>query len=181
MIYREEKVRAEYVLNVAGAMMAAARTAPKGRGTDNLEICVAEGEELTALAATMRKIGTETGQEFFVRDAGNIELSSAVVLLGVKSRVRGLDCSWCGYETCALKVSEAPRVPCVFDVTDLGIAVGSAVSVAADKRVDNRIMYSAGVAAIELGLLPECKIVYAIPLSCGGKNIYFDRKSVSHK
>ena len=38
---------------------------------------------------------------------------------------------------------------------DLGIAVGSAVSIASDFRIDNRIMYSAGLVAIKTGLLPR--------------------------
>lgn len=64
-------------------------------------------------------------------------------------------------------------------MTDLGIAVGSAVATAADLRVDNRVLYSAGVAAREMWLLGDCAIIYAIPLSVAGKDIYFDRKSPS--
>ena len=41
--------------------------------------------------------------------------------------------------------------------------------------MDNRILYSAGVAAKELGFLDDCAIIYAVPLSVNGKNIYFDR------
>jgi uncharacterized ferredoxin-like protein len=38
-------------------------------------------------------------------------------------------------------------------------------------------MYSAGKAAIELGLLgTEVKVAYGIPLSATGKNPFFDRK-----
>jgi uncharacterized ferredoxin-like protein len=51
------------------------------------------------------------------------------------------------------------------------------VAVAADNRVDNRIMYTAGFAAVKLKLLgEEVKIAYGIPLSATGKNIFFDRK-----
>jgi len=61
-------------------------------------------------------------------------------------------------------------------VTDLGIAVGSAVSVAADHRIDNRVMYSAGKGALRLGIFPEdIKIIWGIPLSAGAKSIYYDR------
>jgi uncharacterized ferredoxin-like protein len=63
-------------------------------------------------------------------------------------------------------------------MTDLGIAVGSAVKTAQIHNVDNRIMYSGGVAAHNLGLFSkECTVVYAIPLSATGKNIFFDRPS----
>ena len=65
---------------------------------------------------------------------------------------------------------------CVLTVTDLGIAIGSAVSVAADNRIDNRVMYSAGKGAIKIGFLPkEVKVCYGIPLNATSKSIYFDR------
>ena len=59
---------------------------------------------------------------------------------------------------------------------DLGIAVGSAVKTASILNVDNRIMFSVGVAALELGILKNSDIALGIPLSAYGKNIYFDRK-----
>ena len=57
----------------------------------------------------------------------------------------------------------------------LGIAIGSAVSIAADDRVDSRVMFSIGVAAVRLEMLPGAKIVYGIPLSAKKKNPFFDR------
>ena len=65
---------------------------------------------------------------------------------------------------------------CSFNSGDLGIAVGSAVAMASDFRIDNRIMYTAGKAAIELRMLgDEVKIAYGIPLAAMGKNPFFDR------
>ena len=59
----------------------------------------------------------------------------------------------------------------------MGIALGSAVSVAMDNRVDNRIFYTAGQAILDLNLMGDkVKVVYAIPLSSGSKNIFFDRE-----
>ena len=61
-------------------------------------------------------------------------------------------------------------------MADLGIALGSAVKTAQIHNVDNRIMYTGGVAAINLGFLEKkCTIAFAIPISATGKNIYFDR------
>jgi len=55
----------------------------------------------------------------------------------------------------------------------LGIAIGSAVSIAANNRIDNRIMYTAGYTAIKNKLLGEnIKIAFGIPLSATGKNIF---------
>jgi uncharacterized ferredoxin-like protein len=46
-----------------------------------------------------------------------------------------------------------------------------------DHRIDNRIMYSVGKAALDLGLLgKEAVVAYGIPLSATGKNPFFDRK-----
>lgn len=177
MITRETESREQYLAETGKAMMAAARTAPKGCGIDNLEIAMVTGGKIGRLASKMREVGESSGRAFFLRDADNVDNSDAVVLIGAKPRVRKLNCGLCGFETCARKESEAPATPCSFDVMDLGIAVGSAVSVAADRRVDNRVMYSAGVAAGELGMLDESTIIISIPLSCSGKSIYFDRKA----
>ena len=63
-------------------------------------------------------------------------------------------------------------------MADLGIAVGSAAKTAQIHNVDNRIMYTAGSVALDLGFLgKECTVAYAIPLSASGKNIFFDRES----
>jgi uncharacterized ferredoxin-like protein len=57
---------------------------------------------------------------------------------------------------------------------DLGIAIGSAVKIASIFNIDNRIMYSVGVAAEEMGIIEGT--ILGIPLSVKGKNIFFDRK-----
>jgi uncharacterized ferredoxin-like protein len=50
------------------------------------------------------------------------------------------------------------------------------VSIATDNRVDNRILFTVGLIAVELGLLGgDVKIAYGIPLSVSGKNPFFDR------
>ena len=57
-----------------------------------------------------------------------------------------------------------------------GIAVGSAVSVAADDRVDSRVLYSAGKAA-QLMQYEDFDVVWlAIPIAAYGKSPFFDRK-----
>jgi uncharacterized ferredoxin-like protein len=59
---------------------------------------------------------------------------------------------------------------------DLGIALGSAVSIAADDRIDNRIMYSIGKAVAEMNYAEDSVVWHGIPISLSGKNIFFDRK-----
>lgn len=176
MIHKEEQIREEYLLDAAKAIMAAARTAPKACGIDDTEIAVVTGDDIKSLARQMRITGEERGQGFFQRDAGNIENSLAVVLIGTHDTVRNLNCGLCGYDTCAEKIAESPATLCSFVMNDVGIALGSAVSAAADRRIDNRIMFSAGVAAEKLGFLPGCRAIFGVPLSISGKNPYFDRK-----
>jgi uncharacterized ferredoxin-like protein len=65
---------------------------------------------------------------------------------------------------------------CAVRMADLGIALGSAVKTASLHNVDNRVMYSAGVTALAMGLLDGCTVAYGIPLRATGKNIFFDRR-----
>lgn len=85
----------------------------------------------------------------------------------------GLDCGHCGYATCA----EKPQGnPCAINCIDVGIAIGSAVSRAADMRVDSRVLFSAGLAAEARGCWAKALgQVYAIPISIGSKSPFFDR------
>lgn len=175
MITNEKESRNEHVLAVAKAMMAAARTAPKGKGKDRLDIVTISGQEsLCRLAAQMRKVSEQTDFKFFLRDADNVEHAEAVVLIGTTLGAFGLNCGFCGFESCGKK-TEFPAIPCAFNINDMGIAIGSAVSLAADMRVDSRVMWSAARAAMELDMIKGCSAAFAILLSCTGKSPFFDR------
>lgn len=165
------------VLEIAKKMAVAARTAPKSRGIDNIEIVLAEDEDIIKIADRMDIIAENENQAFFARDAKNLRNSSALLIIGVKINATGLKyCGMCGMINCETK-NASPQIPCAFNTIDLGIAIGSAVSVAMDHRVDNRIMYTIGMAVKELKLLDEeITNIVGIPLSAKGKNIYFDRK-----
>ncbi|MDR2163710.1 MAG: DUF2148 domain-containing protein [Clostridiales Family XIII bacterium] len=177
MKYTSRDAERKAILNVAFEMTAAARTAPKGCGIDNIETVILDGEDKDALAAEMRDIHEKLGGEGpFGRDAGNVDASEAIVLIGIRNIPIGLKgCGLCGFSDCA-KATQA-GANCAFNVTDLGIATGSAAAVAMDNRIDNRIMFTAGKAAVNLSLFPEkVRISYGIPLSASGKSIFFDRK-----
>jgi len=177
-IYSEINERQESVVDVAKKMLIAARTAPKGKGADNLEMAILTENDIRLLAMEMRKIGEQKEYDIFIRDADNILASAdAMVLIGSRIKTLGLKvCSLCGFAGCATK-DKYPLVPCVYNIGDLGIAVGSAVAVAADSRVDNRIMHTAGIAALNLEIFSSSvKIIWGIPLSASSKNPFFDRK-----
>jgi uncharacterized ferredoxin-like protein len=163
-------------LDIARFMCVAARTAPKAKGIDNIVTAIIEGSDLEKLAAKMRYFAERENKPGFARDADGISKSICVVLIGTKVAAAGLTfCSFCGWPDCETMAKKGGV--CAYNPLDLGIAAGSAASIAADFRVDNRIMYSAGLAAIKMGLLgEETKLAIAIPLSASGKNIFFDRK-----
>ena len=173
MILNEREIRREHVLQIARQMMTAARTAPKGKGVDIIEIALVTDEDIKRLSEEMLVVAEEKGLKFFFRDADNILQAEAVILIGTRQHTHGLNCAHCGFNTCAEKPE---TIPCAINTVDVGIAVGSACATAADLRVDTRVMFSAGFAAQRLGYLDSCKCLMAIPISATTKNPFFDRK-----
>jgi uncharacterized ferredoxin-like protein len=177
MLINSKKAEESAILNLAYSVCAAARTAPKACGIDHIDTAILIGEDKDRVAAEMRKLGESMGEsgKFFHRDADNVDASGAVVLVGAKYETRGLGemCKLCGFENCEA-CGKAGAV-CVFTSMDLGIALGSAVSLVADNRIDNRIMFTIGQAAARLGLLGENKLIMGIPLSVSGKSVFYDR------
>ena len=178
MVLNERNIRHEHLLNVAKQMMTAARTAPKGKGVDIIEVATITDKEIDMLSEELRAMYEKNGLKFFLRDADNILSAEAIVLIGTREQAQGLNCGHCGYATCA---SRSEGVPCAINAIDIGIAVGSACATAADFRVDTRVMFSAGLAAQQLQWLPGCKMVMAIPLIASSKNPFFDRKPKEEK
>lgn len=140
------------VLSVARLMVAAARTAPKAGGRDSVKTLIITGEEKERLADTMQTMGRIPEE-----NSWNVRDSEVVLLVGVDFGGPAED--WFNFRA---------------KLIDLGIALGSAVKIASDLNVDNRIMYSAGRAAVKAGLM-KADEVQGIPLSIKGKNIFFDR------
>lgn len=176
MLTNERNTRSERLLQVANEMMTAARTAPKGKGFDIIEVAMATGETIKKLSDAMLKYSEKTGLKFITRDAENILHAEAIVLIGTKQQIHSLNCGYCGFPTCVEK-QLFPDVPCSLNSVDVGIAIGSACSVAADLRVDSRVMFSVGKVAQELDMMPDCNNIYGIPISCSSKSPFFDRIS----
>ena len=72
MILNERESRHEHVLHVARQMMTAARTAPKGKGVDIIEIAMVTDGNINILSEMMVKMVAEHGMKFFLSDAENI-------------------------------------------------------------------------------------------------------------
>jgi uncharacterized ferredoxin-like protein len=169
-------------------MAASARTAPKAGGKDFLEIVViTKDEELKKIANAMKEYAPKsTNEAFWLRDASNIENSQALLLIGLSKPVTaGYDCGACGYPTCAeftknkqMKAKEMGYTGphCVMRMMDIGVALSSAAKTASIHNVDNRVQQRVGAAARALGLI-QAEVAMGIPVSIGGKSIYFDRQA----
>jgi uncharacterized ferredoxin-like protein len=163
-LIEEKNAISEAVRLIAEFMVVSAKTAPKARGVDNIvSTILTSREELETLARKMEELAEVHG-DYFKRDAENVRNSDVVVIIGCKITNIGLK-----------KVETLKFDPdYVGSIINLGIALGSAVKTASLLNVDNRVMYSVGVAALELKLV-DADIAYGIPLSVKSKNIYFDR------
>lgn len=171
MIITQENSQEYGVLETARSMCVAARTAPKTKGKDYIVTLILTGEDKDRLAAKTEEVGwRDYGEDavyWFVPDADAIRRGDAVVLIGAKR-------SFCGFADC--KACAATGGKCAYSFVDLGVAVSAAALAASDARVDNRILWSAGKAATEMGYLEGEIDWLAIPLSVSGKNVFFDRR-----
>jgi uncharacterized ferredoxin-like protein len=160
-------------MTAVAQVMTAARTAPKGKGADIIEIAAVTDGEIRILSEKTHEMGLQNGLKFFLRDAESIRPADAIVLIGTYEQTHGLNCAYCGFPTCAEKPE---TTPCALNTVDVGIAIGSACAMAADLRLDTRVMFSVGQAALRLDWLKGCRTVFAIPVSVSSKNPFFDRK-----
>lgn len=176
MLKINSELEEESVLRAAEQICIAVRTAPKAKGIDNLITAIITGDDKERLAAKMEEIAQIHNHQGFTRDARNVHQAQVIILVGTKVGPIDLKlCGLCGYINCAENRSE--NGICIFNIHDLGIAVGVAVSKISSLHIDNRIMYTIGWAAKEMRLLgEEYKIIMGIPLSVSGKNPFFDRK-----
>jgi len=184
---KSEKAEKEAVRTIASMMVASARTAPKANGIDDVKMLVLNGDDLESLASVMDEIAAQRTTPYpsdaFHMNADMVRQSSCVLLIGVRGSRRdiekALDCGACGYGTCEnfrkagrRKGNDFYGPTCILKALDLGIAIGSAVKLAGEFHVDNRIMYTIGVAAKRMHLL-DSDVIIGIPMSITGKNPYF--------
>ena len=191
--YQSDEITKEAVKAVVSLMVSSARTAPKARGADDIQIMVVDGDDLETVAKAMEEQADVHSGDFkriFMRDADNVRISDSLVLIGCQGMPKGfpdfasnpLDCGACGYKSCQhldkARIREGNDFDgpvCVIQAIDFGIAVGSAVKMAMDLNVDNRIMYTVGAAVKRLKIM-DSDVIMGIPVSVSGKNPFFDRK-----
>lgn len=179
MVLNERDFADEAVRICAFLMAESARTAPKSRGIDDLEVVYIPGEKIEEIARKMEEFAKEDRD--FLRDANSLRKARGILVLGIKGgKPIGVNCGACGFESCA-EFEKAERKErkfrgpnCAFKLVDLGIALGSAAKVSAILGVDTRIMYRVAIAVKALGIV-KSDVVFAIPIASEGKNPFFDR------
>ncbi len=171
----------EAIDTMAKIILTSARTAPKAKGEDEIVTGIIDDKE--ALALEMERISERDEKSaFFKRDADNIRNAEAVLLIGLNfKKPPGVNCKACGHDCSTILkqktiAGDYSGPVCSIRAIDLGIAIGSAAAKAKDLSIDNRVMYTVGVAARKMGLM-DAQIILGIPLSVKGKNIFFDRKT----
>ncbi len=176
MIRDVAQIQDETARQQVRALMNRMLTAPTAKGADDVRILYVDGEEKAALTAFLRRHGEERKKPGLVRDAANVDKAVAVVVVGARPLFMDLDCEMCGAESC--DEARSRSLNCIYPVADLGIAIGSGVSLAAEQGLDNRVMYSIGLAALRTGLFgdPSVRCALGIPFSVSSKNVFFDRK-----
>jgi len=176
MLIQGKESEREALYQVAQLMCVAARTAPKGGGVDNIVTAIVGKDTKDKVASEMRRIGESQSMKAYFLNSEQVDESEWVVLIGaILKRYLIKTCDFCGFDGC--RENKKANGICAVAVGDLGIAVGSAASVAGRHHADNRIMFTIGKAALNLRLLGDgVGIAYGIPLSANGKNIYFDKE-----
>jgi len=178
-------------IHVAQLMAASARTAPKAGGKDFLEIKVVSREEdLQRIAQAMKDYAPRSSnQAFWLRDAANIEVCHALVLVGLGTSLgAGYDCGGCGFPTCGDfmkgRVTTTADMGysgphCAMRMMDMGSALVSAAKTASMLNLDNRVQQRVGAAARALGFI-KAEVAMGIPVGFFGKSVFFDRSAPKH-
>lgn len=182
--FQSEEMEREAVRVAAGMMAVSARTAPKAAGIDRIQTLILDGDDLQLLASAMEEKfqSKAVPLQGFASNAEQVRQSSAVMLIGVtgepKRMAPPVNCGACGHKRCEEFVKSGKREGedfrgplCIWQSIDLGVALGSAVKMASELNVDNRIMYTVGAAARKLKLM-DADLIIGISLVSIGKNPY---------
>lgn len=182
--FQSEEMERDAIRVAAGMMAVSARTAPKAAGIDRIQTLVLDGDDLELLASAMEEKfkSKAVPLQGFPNNAEQVRQSSAVILIGATGEPKRMsppvNCGACGCKTCEEFVKSGKREGedfrgplCIWQTMDLGVALGSAVKMASELNVDNRIMYTVGAAARKLKLM-EADLIIGISLVSMGKNPY---------
>lgn len=154
----------------ARLLLASATTAPRVGGVGECTIHIlydeCDIEDLCQEVETMAE--KNKNWQFFKRDAQMLRDADAVLLvtsLRSKTDPADINCNMCGKLTCdylraAEELPDEPGIAypgplCIFRANNIAYAVDGMISLARNLGIDYGLFWSAGAAAIRLGLLPK--------------------------
>jgi uncharacterized ferredoxin-like protein len=185
-----ETDRKEAVRIAARMLLASGTTSPRVGGVGECTIHVIEDQcDIEDLCQQIETMADENkGWDFFKRDAAILRDADAVmVITSLRSLTDPADinCNMCGKLTCEYLKEEdkLPREPgvaftgplCIFRANNIGYAIDGIVSQARNLGIDYGVYWSAGAAAMRLGLLPKAAgFAVAVAISVTEKSPFRD-------
>lgn len=165
-----EEDRKEAVKIAARLLLASGTTSPRVGGVGECTIHMVEDEcAIEDLCQAVERMSSEgKGWEFFKRDAQMLRDADAVMIVtSLRCRTDPADtnCNMCGKLICEY-LKEAERLPdepgvaypgplCIFRANNISYAVDGIVSQARNLGIDYGVYWSAGAAAMRMGLVPK--------------------------
>ncbi len=165
-----ETDRMDAVKIAARLLLASATTAPRVGGVGECTVHILDDEcDIEDLCQKVEKMSNDNEKwGFFRRDAEMLRDADAVLLitsLRSKTDPADINCNMCGKLTCEYlrEAEELPDEPgvaypgplCIFRANNIAYAVDGMVSLARNLGIDYGIFWSAGAAAMRMGLLPK--------------------------
>jgi len=165
-----ETDRMDAVKIAARLLLASATTAPRVGGVGECTVHILDDEcDIEDLCQKVEKMSNDNEKwGFFRRDAEMLRDADSVLLitsLRSKTDPADINCNMCGKLTCEYlrEAEELPDEPgvaypgplCIFRANNIAYAVDGMVSLARNLGIDYGIFWSAGAAAMRMGLLPK--------------------------
>jgi uncharacterized ferredoxin-like protein len=185
-----EDDRKEAARLAARMLLASGTTSPRVGGVGECTIHIIEdGCAIEDLCQKMEKMASDNKRwEFYLRDAAMLRDADAIMIitsLRCLTDPADTNCNMCGKLTCEyLKESERlPEEPgiaftgplCIFRANNISYAVDSMVQQARNLGIDYGVFWSAGAAALKMGILPRSTgFALAMAISLSEKNPFRD-------
>jgi uncharacterized ferredoxin-like protein len=186
--FEEDRIQAVKV--AAQLLLASGTTAPRVGGVGECTTHILDDEcVIEELCQKIEAMADEAESwAFFKRDAAMLRDADAVlVVTSLRSLTDPSDisCNMCGYMTCdymreVKKFEKGPGVAytgpiCSFRATNVAYAIGGIVNQARTLGIDHGIFWSAGAAAMRMGILPrDTGFALAVGISVTEKSPFRD-------
>jgi uncharacterized ferredoxin-like protein len=185
-----EEDRKEAAQLAARLLLASAVTSPRVGGVGECTVHIVEDEcDIEDLCQTVEDMSKESkAWGFFMRDAAMLRDADAVlVVTSLRSLTdpSDINCNLCGKLTCEYmrKVDKLPCEPgvaytgplCTFRAMNISYAIDGIVSLARNMGIDYGVYWSAGAAAMRMGILPKATgFALAVAISVTEKSPFRD-------